>query len=79
MVLTTLHFLHNLADDFLRERESIFNLWNTVFDSTSLTIPLILDLWQQIPDAFADTRARCEGDVLVAQVAALTLCTETCT
>lgn len=75
MVLTTLHFLHDLAEDFLREREEgIFNPGNTVFDSTSLTILLILYLWQQIPEAFADTRASCEGDVLFAQVAALTLC-----
>lgn len=60
MVLTALHFLHNLTEEFFREREGgIFNPGNTLcLILQVLTIPLSSDLRQQIPEAFTDTRAR---------------------
>lgn len=74
MVLPTLHFLHNLDEDFLREREEgIFSPGNTLI----LQVLQNLLFWiygsrSQRPSL--TSRPGCEGDVPFTQVAAVTLC-----
>lgn len=74
--MTTLHFLHNLTEEFFREREGgIFNPGNTLCWILQVLPYLLVQIYGSRSQRPSLTPGPgCEGDVPVAQVAALTLC-----